>query len=364
MIGQACSGDEGAGESCTDGALEAFFERASSSFVQAATARCGVDTLDIRLAGSALRLTFLCSPMRRSVGRAFEHLAVATPHLKPALEVLIGDTNVGGMSMPAPPWSLADYTARGDIRGTRSGRFRVSFHTHSGILSMMDLVAGRAICWIRDARTVPPYATSMPMLPLLHWWTQRLGLQLVHAGAVASAGRGALLAGSGGAGKSNTALTCLCAGMEYASDDYCAIDPGPVPAAHSIFCTGRLHAGDAARIPGGSALAPGAVEHPGDKTIFFLNDCMRQRLVAHMPLRVILVPRVGGIAQTTWEPAHGADVCRALAAVTLQQLPGADATALAAISRIVRALPCRFLNLGSDRTTVPAAIRAILEEVA
>ncbi len=351
-----------AGASCTDSVLEGFFERTMASYFRA-SAGAPSDVLDVRLAGSAVRLRFLCRPLRQALGSAFEHLAAASPHPQPAMDVSLGDSAIGGMSMPAPPWSLDDYTARGDIRGISSQRFRVSFHTHSGIFIMMDLATGRAICWIRDARTVPPYATSMPLLPLLHWWTQELGLQLVHAGAVGVGGAGALLAGSGGAGKSNTALTCLCAGMDYASDDYCAVDPGPTPVAHSVFSTGRLHAADVARIPGAGALARGAVEHPRDKTIFFLNRCVPQRIVTHMPLRVVLLPRIGRGALTTWEPATGAEACRALAAVTLQQLPGAGAHAIDAISRLVRALPCRHLNLGSDRTSVTAAIRAILEEI-
>jgi hypothetical protein len=258
---------------------------------------------------------------------------------------------------------VQDYTHRGDIRSVGSARFRAAFHPHSGILNLADLDRGRAVYWIRDAAAIPSYARSMPLLPILHWWTNRFGMQLVHAGVVGTPRAGAVLAGEGGAGKSTTALACLAAGLDFASDDYCVLQSDPTPRAHSLFCSARLHPPDLEYLPFARPLVHNPSDLGSDKALLFLDEAFRPRLAAALPARVVLLPRRSPRRDTTYVPAPPAAAHRALTNVTLHNLPGAGAAAIAAIARVVRRLPCYYLDLGSDRATTPAAIRAVLEAV-
>jgi hypothetical protein len=341
--------------------LAAFYERIEACFGEAAAAGGGPIVVDYRIAGQPVRLRFAHHRLRALVGRAFEHLAVSTAGPDPAFTMSLWDSRASGVAMPRPPWSLRDYTQRGEIRGYGTRRFRTSFHLHSGIFNMADLAAGRAVYWVRDAAAVPSYASSMPLLPILHWWTAQFGMQLVHGGVVGTVRAAALLAGQGGAGKSTTALACLGAGLDYVGDDYCLIQPDPAPRAHSVFCSARLHPPGLERLPFLRPLVSNPSDLASDKALVFLRDAFPARLAAELPVRVVLLPRVASQRATTSEPAPRAAAHRALTTVTLHNLPGAGAAAIETIARTVRQLPCYYLNLGSDRETLPAAIRAILE---
>lgn len=342
--------------------LAEFYERIEAAFNDAATASGGAIVVDHQLAGRHVRLEFAHQGLATAVGRALRHRAQPTLVGEPELTISLWDSRASGVPMPKPPWSLRDYTNRGEILGHTTPRFRTSFHTHSGIFNMADMRRGRAVYWIRDAAAIPTYATSMPLLPILHWWMASHGLQLVHAGVVGTEHGGALLAGQGGAGKSNTALACIAAGLRYVSDDYCLLQPEPAPLAHSVFSTGRLHPPDLERLPFLKPFVSNPQQLDSDKALFFLHEGFADRLAADLPLRIILLPRVAQQQQTTWEPAPRAAAHRALTNVTLHYLPGAGQAAIETIARIVKRLPCCYLNLGTDRASVPAAIRSILAE--
>ena len=112
----------------------------------------------------------------------------------------------------------------------------------------------------------------MPLLPIVHWWMASQGKQLVHAGLVGTPQAAALLAGQGGAGKSNTALSCLNSELCYASDDYCLIEAGPSPRGHSLFCTGRLHPPDLDQLAFLKPAVSNPHDLPADKALFFCTS--------------------------------------------------------------------------------------------
>lgn len=341
-----------------DDSLHRFLEDAWGQFELAERGSAEAQAMEIRIAGRPVRMRFASAALRRAIGRAFEHLRVRSSIDDPDLTIGVWGGSVStGVQMPPPPWSLDCLTARGDITGWGSGGCQVSFHVPSGILSVMDSGAGRGMLWIRDASAIPRYVRSMPMLPLLNWWTNRRGMQLVHAGAVGDASGAALLAGAGGAGKSCTAIACALAGMSYVSDDYCAIEGGSSPRAHSVFSTGRLHAWDAARLALPDAWIRAGDSRPGDKTILFLNDCAPARLATELPISVVLLPRSGRWHETCCEPAASSAAMRGLMDVTMSQLPHAGQHAVERIASLVRSVPCRFLNLGTDGRPVADVVR-------
>lgn len=343
--------------------LGELFQQLEGRFQQAAVRCGGPIVIDHRIAQRPVRLQFAGRSLASTLSRAFAHLGVGSGETQPELTVSLWDSHNSGVAMPRPPWTLSDYTARGDILGHNTERFRTSYHVHSGIFNMIDLATGRAIYWVKDATAIPGYATGIPLLPILHWWMAGRGMQLVHAAAIGLPDGAALLAGQGGAGKSSTALACLASGLQYVSDDYCLIELDPAPRAHSVSGAGRLHAPDLERQGFFRPFVSNPQALGTDKALFFLHECLPQRVVPDLPLRIILLPRVMAQRETTWEPAEPASAHRALTAVTLHYLPGAGRAALDTIARAVKTLPCWFLNLGTKRTSVPTAVRSVLETV-
>lgn len=349
-------------DAVVDESLCRFLAEAWDRFERAERARADAQVMDVRIAGTRVRMRFAGAALRDAIGRAFEHLRLPAQPDRPDLTIGVWDSTSSGVPMPPPPWPLSSLTGRGDISGWGTSDRSVSFHVPSGMLSALDWSARRGMLWIRDAAEVPRYVRSMPMLPILNWWTSRHGMQLVHAGAVGDASGGALLAGAGGAGKSCTAIACALAGMSYASDDYCAIGGWPAPRACSVFSTGRLHASDVARLGLPDAWIRCSDSSSGDKTILFLSGCSEARVVPELPIRVILLPRSGSWRETRCEHAPSSAALRELLGVTLAQLPHAGQHAVNVISALVRSVPCRFLNLGTDGRPVAEVVREQLQD--
>ncbi len=341
--------------------LADFFQTVERSFALA-TARSGEIIYDYRIAGQFVRFRFAGQGLIAATTPAFAHLAHGRIKAEPDLTVALWDSATTGLAMPDPLWSTSAYTARGDILGYDDPRYRVTFDVQNGVLNMVDMTRGRAVCWVDDARVAPSDLKSKPLRHIFHWWLASRNCQPLHAGLVGVPVGAALLAGQGGAGKSSTALACLAADLLYGGDDFCMVELGNSPQAHSLYCSGRLHPAEMEKLP---FLKP-ALSNPdgldSEKALFFLHQGFAEHLAASLPLRVVLLPRVRDQRHTTWEAAHPSAVREALTVGTLPLLPSAGApAALYTIHRLVARLPCYYLNLGYDRQQIPTAIRTILD---
>lgn len=339
----------------------ADFFAAVECAVARATASAGAVTRDYRIAGQRVRLRFAGQGLVAAIAPALAHLAQAGTAAEPDLTVALWDSAGTGIAMPHPLWSASAYTARGDILGFDDPRYRVTFDVYSGVLTMVDMARGRAVCWVEDARRAPTDMQAKPLLHAFQWWLASRNCQPLHAGLVGVPAGAALLAGQSGAGKSTTVLACLAAGLLYLSDDFCMVELGDSPQAHSLYSSGRLHPGDLETLPFLKPWVSNPDRLDSEKALFFLHEGFAAHLRATLPLRVVLLPRVCDQPDTTWEPAPPAAAREALTAGTLPLLPSAGApAALYSIHRLVARLPCCYLNLGSDRQQIPNAIRAIL----
>ena len=145
----------------------------------------------------------------------------------------VWDDSTGSTRFPAPPWgNNYVYTHRGDVKGFSDKLIRVAFNWDSKLLNLWHTERRIGLYWTLDSDTLPTYEWAAPLRTQLHWLGSHHGLQLTHAAAVGLNGRGLLLAGKGGAGKSTTSLACWNAGWQFVSDDYCwgtSPEPGPIP---------------------------------------------------------------------------------------------------------------------------------------
>ena len=252
---------------------------------------------------------------------------------------------------------------RGEVLELHSNGISAIYNAGPNVLSVIDVERNRGWLLKLDDDPFPYWEVGSPFRFLLHEWFAARGLQYVHGAAVGTATGGVLLVGKGGSGKSTTALLCAAAGMQYAGDDYCLIDPSRAWA-HSLYNTGKLKGPDdysrLAELKGRST-NPDSFERGGDgKGVYFLDEIWPDRVVAGMPLRAIVVPRVTGQTTTRLEPCSPFEALVAMLPSTVAQLPAASNEDCDRMVALAETLPAYVLHLGTDIRGIPAALTALL----
>ena len=275
----------------------------SSEGFEAASARTGEMVRDFRVAGTSVRLRFagealipVCSGLAllcwmrrpslaaRSVSgirkpRAFARAATS------ALERLHRARQYLGFRQF--PLSLGLPMGRGF--GERDG----SRDTASGFLGAIAPASARVGAGL-----------AAPQHPALVDGTQRPSIGA--RGRSWAGGRGVLIPGRGGSGKSSTSLACLLGGMDFISDDYLALALDPEPRVYRLYSTAKLDPRDLDLYPELAARCR-AVRQPGfDKVVLFLEDGYGEQFRESLPLKLVLKPGISGVPETTLGPVEPA----------------------------------------------------------
>jgi hypothetical protein len=331
----------------TDGVNEAL---------EAAEDSAGAIDRYYQIGGEVVRMRFAGPALLPVLTPAFEHLEISTAPAEPQLTIHFWDAQSTGVGMPfLDVWN--DCTDRGVVRGFEDSGLSVTRLQMAGVCGVLDASRGQATYWASSADEIPPWERGAPLRAILHaWWRDRGGL-LLHAGAVAEEGGGALLIGKGGSGKSTAALACLRAGMEYLSDDYCLLIQGPRVTVNSLYCSAKLHADDMSRFPNLVPIISNADELGTEKAIYFLRRGPECRIETSADLRAILMPRVTGLKETRLTPASPIEAIKALAPSAIFQLPDAGPTEFARIAEVIKQTPCYHLECGTDLRRIPVGVK-------
>jgi hypothetical protein len=335
-----------------------FFDAASAAFARAG-AGVGVRQHDFDVAGRRVRVRFAGPGLEHRLLPALAHVRAEDAERTPvALTVSCFDSATTGVRMPPPPWSHADHGPKGEIVGFNDDRIRTVFEPGVDVLNMYDGKRRAAVYWVAAADVVPWWESSFPFRTILHWWTASTSLQPLHAGCVGGHGRGVLVAGESGAGKSTTTLAALEAGLDYAGDDYVLVDTETCTA-YSLYSTAKLAADNLERFPTLAPLVANADRLDREKAMVFLHDHRPERLATALRLRAIVVPRVTGRSGSHLEPISPATALRALAPTTSFHLPGYGREVFAKLTRLVRARPCHRLDAGTDLEELAAVLATL-----
>lgn len=251
---------------------------------------------------------------------------------------------------------------RGEVQGFQDDeRFIVSIQGNGEVVNAFDTKEHQAFCWYRSTSSVPDYIRAAP---LLHPFHLGLGAQLLHAGAVGINGRGLLIAGRGGSGKSTTCTSCLLKGLVYLGDDYTAFTDDDVPTAHSLYSSAKLFEKNLSLTPGLSPMKDRQAAPTDEKVLFFLTEHFPERLVPSLTIAGILLPSVSNQKSTMIKPAGAAKAMAALAPSSIFQLPHAGAEAFRRIAALTKKVPCYFVELGENPEEVAERIKDFLTETA
>ena len=324
--------------------------------------RSGALSRDILLLDRRIRLIFAGDALEPLLLPALAHRLVPAEG-KPDLIIHAWDSRTTGVEMCPAPVRRHCFSDRGDIWSFHSTRFRSAFHWSEYSISLLDCEEGEGVFWLRSEEGLPYWTQASPFRTILHWWSERLNAQLVHAAAVGTAEGGVLITGRGGVGKSTTALACLKAGFDYAGDDYVLLAGGDEVVAHSLYCTAKLNpdnvepfADFAPRILG----ARGEADY--EKAVIFLDP---GQVADRLPIRAVLTPAFadedGGMSRI--EPVDPALLIGAATFTTMAQLPHAGQNTADFIETQLARLPGRRLVLGGDPAEAPSVIEGFLKSL-
>jgi hypothetical protein len=350
--------------STMDGPVAAFVDDTFAAFDEAFAQCAGSVVHDAALAGHPIRVRYAAPSLAARFAPAIEHLRTAAA---PAadLEVCCWDRSSTEVRAPAPPWSHDDLLPQGRVRGLVDGRVRATYDATARVLCLYHADRRAAVVHVADADGVPHWMDRAPFRTVLTWWAADRGLALLHASAVSTARGAVVLAGTSGAGKSTTALTCVAAGMGFLGDDACAVSYEPAPTVHSVYRFAKVERGVAARLDG--HLDANLDAHLERALPWITEEVVVDAGARHRgraPLRAILLPQIVGGAASGTVPVTPAQALAVLGPTTLVEGGAPSRGALRALLDLVRRVPAYRLELGTDPAGVVRSVEHVLEQAA
>lgn len=237
------------------------------------------------------------------------------------------------------------------------------YHPELGTWRILSRPRRLAVNWAADASRVPDWEDGFPFRNLIHWMSFGTPWSMVHTAGLGRAGRGILLTGAGGSGKSTTTAAAVLAGFETVGDDFALIEPRSAdqPArAHLVYDCLRFDEASLTMLPAYGGVLSNPQRSAGQKAQMHLSDLLPAQLTRTLALQAIVVPRITGSGQTRLVPADGALALKAMLPSTAFLLSGGGAEAAQKIARLVRDLPVHLLEIGGAPLDAARALEPLL----
>jgi hypothetical protein len=248
--------------------------------------------------------------------------------------------------LPEPlGWSDKPFTAKGLSDAVAPYGLSAWFDYDWAAWQIFDPAAGDGLIMMQTADAHPPWELSAPFRCFIQWSAMASNRMLVHAASLGEDGRGVLIAGAGGAGKSTTTVCGLLEGLTSVGDDYVLVDAATsTPSAHAVFSTIKIDPAGLSRI-GRLDIANGRRANWQHKYELHAHQIRPGCQVASLALQAIILPTVDPSAPAAIEPASESEALQALMPSTLTQLPVPREEGFRFLSRLVRLLPAFRLRI-------------------
>lgn len=167
---------------------------------------------------------------------------------------------------------------------------RLAFSAEFGFLSLYSAATKETFIWLcTDMNSLEGFI-SHPLHMELGWWAQRNDLTFLHSAAVGINGKGILLSGAGGSGKSTLSMTALLRGMDFLSDDYLLMGRDPEPVAKRIYSSAYLKHDILERLTEFSQAVFWTCEER-EKSLLDLKKT-GGNIVDELPIKAIVIPNI------------------------------------------------------------------------
>ncbi len=229
-----------------------------------------------------------------------------------------------------------------------------------GYLTAIDRVARRGIVWFTAPDRIASWHTARPFLHAIKGVSLATPWTPVHAAAVALNGKGVVVVGQSGAGKTSIAIACALAGWDYLGDDAVILRANPAEVG-AIYNSARLRSDMFDVFPEAMAASLGISDDAGEAKaeidMALLHRCDRDGA----EVGAIIVPQRSGGSRIGFAPMSRPDAVRTLMAATRQSIMGDDHATFDKLATLVRTVPCYVFDPGRDPSAVPAALGRLLQ---
>lgn len=254
-----------------------------------------------------------------------------------------------GESLHSSVWTSSDHT----------GNFRIG--TDDNSLTGCDYTRQRYY-FSRPEKTASVYLNCRhAMVNAFSRWAQANDMLLFHAAAVGTAGKGVLVAGRGGSGKSTFAVSCLAEGLDYVSDDYTLLSASGPLRAMPLYSIAALREDMISKIPGlPKPLLEESGGYLGGKPQFHVPS---DRLKDALDIQAIVIPKIGGEQAPSIVPTQAGRVITQMVYSTITQVESRrDSGLILQMTRRLSGLPVYEFSMSTDLKENPAFLRSFIEK--
>ncbi len=317
------------------------------------------------LAGRDVAISVVGSALCEAVHPSFAHLtdSLAAAGPAPLASIWLWDCAATGIGRPAVP-GAADWAAAGEgWRASSHDGGRHLCEERPGSLLWLDRLEARLVGCFADGRRLDCAERARPLQRIMGELCRALEIQEIHAGLVARRGRGLLLVGGGGRGKTTTSLDGLHGGLDFLGDDSVGIgeDGAEGLRGHCLYASARVRPHQLPRWPGfaGHWRLPGPCE---EKALLLPGRFLPERLVRSARIVAIALPAITGrglhVARTSPLDAFHALVHQSRD----NRRFGLTRTEFARLARMTKAVPCYRFDVDEDPARVADALGRLLDE--
>lgn len=249
------------------------------------------------------------------------------------------------------PETLTEFDAHLAPQGLRA-----IYSEERGAWDIFDTSDGFGIRLQNGIEGAAEWEHTAPLAYFCKWTSEAQGHTMVHAASIAWQGKGALLIGEGGAGKSGTTLGAMLNGFDSAGDDYTLLSGGPPYTAYSLYRTFKQSSEGMARL----GLPKSMPLNWQGKAVFRPETVCGRPIAGATPIHALLMPEIGAHS-TMIEPMAPAPLFKQMTISTLRQISGNFADVFRYCAELVRELPCYRLRLSPDNDEITLVLKKFLE---
>lgn len=316
-------------------------------------------TRDVRLPRLDMAVHLTPGPFADAIGRGLVP-AGGDRQASGQCRIFIAHPGIDGVAAPAK-WGEAQFAPHAFASRLADAGLRGSYFHDLDFWQVYDPERRVGAQLMRSADGFPPWEPGAPLRAFLHWDYAARGMRLAHAGTLGIGGKGILLAGAGGAGKSGTVVAGLLNGLDSVGDDYVLIDRTDEGVrAYPLFSTLKQDPEGFERLGLRQRLKSYGPLNWQGKHPFHIDDVAPRPLPASLDIVALVVPHIGGGGASSVMPLSRKDAMIALAPSGIAQMPGEREGGFRFFSDLTRHLPCYRLTLGTRPEEIAATVSEFL----
>ena len=276
------------------------------------------------------------------------------------LEVYAIDAKADGWDQPASWSETAGFSSRTFERILAAGNLRGFYHHDAPSWQFYSRTRSTGVHTLSSELGIPPWEHGSPLRLFLHWAYAAVGRRLTHAATLGVEGRGALIVGPSGSGKSGTTLGGLLNGLSSVGDDYVLVEQDGAVVAHSVFSVFKQDRDGLRRAGVADGAFANAEPNWHGKIEFDAATLAPHAFTDRLEIGVILIPEIAHLRSTKIERVSAHKAALALAPSAVFQLPGDTAGGFRFFADIARLLPAYHIKLSEEPTEIAATIGSLL----